>query len=226
MIIDDDTLLLELIKQVFCLQGALVYTADSGAKGLQQFYLHCPDLVILDIMMPHINGFEICRLIRESSDVPVIILTALGEKKEIIHGFDCGADDYVTKPFNPDILLVRAQAILHRAALPASPEKVSTYSDGYLKIEPRQGRVFVRGEPVKLSAKEYRLLTYLFQNAGQLLTIDQILDHVWGWEYRNNVDYVHVYIHHLRQKLEENPQQPEYLLTEYGLGYRFEKKLV
>jgi DNA-binding response OmpR family regulator len=223
LIIDDDLFMLRLVEQTLSLAGGQVYTAANGPEGLSQFYAHQPDLVILDIMMPNVDGFEICRLIRRSSNVPIIMLTALGQEKDIIRGFDSGADDYVTKPCSAKVLLAHVQAVLHRAALPAVVEEPIIYSDGYLRIDIGQHRVFVRGEPVKLSAKEYQLLVYLFQNAGRVLTISQILENVWGWEYRDNIDYVHVYIHHLRQKLEENPKRPKYLLTEHGVGYRFEK---
>lgn len=223
LIIDDDPSLLRLVEQTLSLAGGRVYTATNGLEGLNQFYVHQPDLVILDIMMPDVDGFEICRLIRQSSNVPIIMLTALGQEKDIVRGFECGADDYVTKPFSSDVLVARVQATLHRAALPAVVEEPVIYDDGYLTIDIEQRRVFVCGEPVKLSVKEYQLLVYLFRHAGRVLTICQILENVWGWEYRDNVDYVHVYVHHLRQKLEENPKRPKYLLTEHGIGYRFEK---
>jgi two-component system KDP operon response regulator KdpE len=129
----------------------------------------------------------------------------------------------VTKPFTSNILIARAQAVLRRAALPAVAQTLPLYSDGYLTIDLNQRRVLVGGDAVKLSAKEYRLLTYLFLNAGRVLTTPQILKNVWGWEYQDQSDYVHVYISYLRQKLEENPRKPRYLLTEYGVGYRFEK---
>ena len=223
LIIDDDLLMLHLVGQTLSLAEGQVYSATNGPEGLKKFYVHQPNLVILDIMMPGVDGFEICRLIRQSSNVPIIMLTALGQEKDIVRGFNCGADDYVTKPFSPDVLVARVQAVLHRAALPAVVEELVVYNDGYLTIDIKQRRVRVRGESVKLSTKEYQLLVYLFENAGRILTIYQILEKVWGWEYRDNVDYVHVYVHHLRQKLEENPKSPRYLLTEHGIGYRFEK---
>jgi two-component system KDP operon response regulator KdpE len=223
LIIDDDPFMLHLVEQTLSLAGNQVYTSTNGPEGLKQFYVHQPDLVILDIMMPGVDGFEICRLIRQSSNVPIIMLTALGQEKDIVRGFNCGADDYVVKPFSSDVLVARVQAVLHRAALPAVVEEPVIYNDGYLTIDIEQHRVHVRGDPIKLSAKEFQLLVYFFQNAGRILTISQILENIWGWEYRDNVDYVHVYVHHLRQKLEENPKSPKYLLTEHGIGYRFEK---
>jgi DNA-binding response OmpR family regulator len=223
LIIDDEPTMLRLVELTISRAGGQVYTATNGEEGLRQFHTCQPDLVILDVMMPGMDGFKTCHLIRQFSDVPIIMLTVLERDKDVIRGFDCGADDYVTKPFNPDVLVARAQAVLHRAALPALAPEPAIYDDGYLTIDMKRRRVLVRGEPVKLSAKEYQLLTCLFQNAGQVLTLQQILENIWGWECRDNTDYVHIYIHRLRQKLEEDPQRPNYLLTEHGVGYRFDK---
>lgn len=225
LIVDDEPTMLRLVEVTVARAGAQVYTATNGQEGLRQFHTCQPDLVFLDVMMPGTDGFETCRLIRRFSDVPIIMLTVLVHDKYIIRGFDCGIDDYVTKPFNPDVLVARARAVLHRTALPtlAQESKPTIYDDGYLTIDMKGRRVFVQEKPVKLSAKEYQLLTYLFQNAGQVLTFRQILENIWGWERRDNTDYVHVYIHRLRQKLEENPQRPNYLVTAHGVGYRFDR---
>jgi DNA-binding response OmpR family regulator len=222
--VDDDDALLELMEQTLSLAGGQIYTAINGPEGLKQFYIHQPDLVLLDIMMPGIDGFETCRLIRQSSNVPIIMLTALGREKDIVHAFNCGADDYISKPFLPNVLVVRIEAALRRAEAPPVSKEAPIYSDGYLTIDLEQRRVLVRGARIKLSAKEYKLLAYLFRQVGRVLTFNQILENVWGWEYRDRTDYVHVYVHHLREKLEEDPQNPKYLLTEYGVGYWFEKK--
>ena len=225
LIIDDEPTMLRLVEVIVARAGAKVYTATNGEEGLRQFHTCQPDIVILDVMMPGVDGFETCRLIRRFSDVPIIMLTVLERDKDVIRGFDSGADDYVIKPFNPDVLVARARAVLHRTALPSlaqEPEPI-IYDDGYLTIDMKGRRVFVQGEPVKLSAKEYQLLTYLFQNAGQVLTFRQISENIWGWEYRDNTDYVHVYVHRLRQKLEQNPQRPNYLVTAHGVGYRFDR---
>jgi two-component system KDP operon response regulator KdpE len=223
LVIDDDPGLLHLAELVFSRQEALVYTAASGQEGLRQFYTHHPDLVILDLMMPEMDGWEVCRRIREISDVPVIMLTALGRDEHIIQGLEAGADDYLPKPFNNDILLARARAVLRRMAPPHPPARPVTYSDGHLTIDLNERRVLVREEPVKLSGTEYQLLTYFLQNSGRVLTFQQILKNVWGEEYQDHVEYVHAYVWHLRQKLEEDPRNPVYLLTEHGVGYHFEK---
>jgi len=224
LIIDDDVNLGQMIKLTFVRAGAEVFTAVDGRDGLRQFYENRPDLVILDVRMPDINGWETCRQIRLLSNVPIIMLTTLDNDEDVIRGLDHGADDFVTKPFSRDVLLARARAVLRRSELLAEPEDQSVYNDGYLLIDLRKHRVQVNNQLVQLSSTEFRLLTYLLQNVGQVLTYQNILDKVWGWEYQDSVDYVHVYISHLRRKLEADPRNPKYLLTERGIGYRFERK--
>lgn len=222
LIIDDDLELLRLVKLLFSRAGSRVFTADNGLEGLRQLYAHQPDLVILDLMMPDMDGWQVCRQIRQLSDVPLIMLTALTGEAELIRGLDYGADDYVTKPFSPEVLLARARATLRRAALPSLAETPTIYNDGYLTIDLKQRRIAVGGQMVKLTATEYRLLAYLFQNANRPLTYQQILENVWGEAYQGNNEYVHVYLRYLRRKLEADPNNPTYLLTEHGVGYRFE----
>jgi two-component system KDP operon response regulator KdpE len=224
LVIDDEPALCRLLKDTLGHAGYQIYTAATGPEGLQQFSAHQPDLVILDIMMPDMDGWEVCRRIRRHSDVPVIMLTALSEETEIIRGLGCGADDYVTKPFSSSVLLARTEAVLRRATRSFPTRDLIIYSDGYLTIDLEAHRVLIRTHPIKLSETEYRLLAHLFQNAGRVLTFREILERVWGQACRYNVEYVHVYMSHLRQKLEENPQAPVYLLSEYGVGYRFEKQ--
>jgi two-component system KDP operon response regulator KdpE len=223
LVIDDDPHVLRLVELSFPKAEAQVYTAASGAEGLRLFYAHRPHLVILGIMTSDLDGWEVYRQIHQISDVPVIFLTALGKEGDIIRGLNHGVVDYVTKPFSPQLLVARAQAVLRQAAPASGPEKTATYSDDYLTIDLETRQVLVRGEPVGLSTTEYQMLAYLLQNAGRVLTFRQILESVWGWEYRDSVNYVHVYVWHLRQKLEEDPKNPQYLLTEHGVGYRFQK---
>lgn len=223
LIIDDDPDMSELVAFFLSQAGAEIYTAAGGPEGLRQFFAHRPDLVILDIMMPEMDGWEVCQRIRQVSDVPLILLTALARNPEIVKGLKCGADDYLPKPFSPDVLLARAQAVLRRAHHYSAQEKSVTYNDGHLAVDLIKRRVRVRGEPVKLSATECRLLTYLFRHAGRVLTFEQILAQVWGKACQDNPEYVHVYVSRLRQKLEPEPKQPIYFLTEHGIGYRFEK---
>lgn len=223
LVIDDDYSLCQMIKFSFNRAGAQVFTAHDGREGLHQFYNHRPDLVVLDVRMPDIDGWEACRQIRMLSNVPIIMLTTLDKDEEIIRGLNFGADDFVTKPFSREVLMARVLALLRRAETPVEIGTPS-YRDNYLVIDLEKHLVFVLEKPVQLTATEFRLLAFLFQNAGQILTYQTILDRVWGWEYKDSIDYVHVYLSHLRRKLEEDPRNPRYLLTERGIGYRFEKQ--
>ena len=223
LIIDDDPEIRRIAQRVFARAGAHTFCASDGAEGLRLYQAYLPDLVILDIMMPGQDGFEVCRELHRLSEVPVIMLTALHQEQEIVHGLEVGADDFVTKPFSQSVLLARARAILRRANILRMPEKPAQFHDEYLEIDLEQHRLQVNGKLVKLTPTEYRLLAYLVQNAGRMLSFAQILEHVWGWEYQDSPDYVHVYISHLRQKIEPDPKHPRYILTEHGLGYRFEK---
>ena len=222
--IDDDPNVLRLVEHTFSKTGALICTAGDGEEGLRQLNACQPDLIILDVMMPRMDGWQVCARIRQLSEVPIIFLTAMGEEDKIIRGLDCGAADYMTKPFSPKVLVARAQAVLRRGEPASGPQKRLAYSDDYLTVDLETRQVLARGKPVKLTATEYKLLAYMVQNAGQELTFRQILENVWGWEYQDSVNYVHVYMWHLRQKLEAAPKQPRYLITEHGVGYRFQNR--
>jgi DNA-binding response OmpR family regulator len=221
LVIDDDPNLVRLIEYTFSKIGTVVYTAESGEEGLRQFYARQPDLIILDVMMASMDGWEVCARIRQVSDIPIIFLTALDGEDNIVRGLDCGAIDYMVKPFGSKVLVARAQAALRQAERTSGTKKPPTYRDDYLTVDLDTRRVFVRGEPVKLTATEYHLLAYLLQHAGQVLTSQQILENVWGPAYEDCVNYVHVYMWHLRNKLEEDPKAPCYLVTEHGVGYQF-----
>jgi two-component system KDP operon response regulator KdpE len=222
LVIDDDPVIIELMVAALVELKVDVYTAGNGREALQQFYAQRPDLVILDVMMPDMDGWEICRIMRQLADVPIIMLTSQANDEQVIRGLDSGADDYITKPFNAKVVLARVRAALRRSSqvAPASP-KAATYSDGYIMIDIEHNLITVRGEPVKLTSLEYRLLAYLLQHPNRVLTTQQILENVWGWEYQDEASHVRIYMWHLRQKLEADPKKPKYLLTEYGLGYRF-----
>jgi len=168
------------------------------------------------------NGWKACRRIREVSDVPIIMLTARGQEEDKIRGLKMGADDYVAKPFSLRELSARVEAVLRRTYIPPPTKKAPLYADEQLVIDPYKRKVSIRGEPVKLTATEQRLLFLLAENAGRTLTFEQILRRVWGPEYINDVDYVRLYIWRLRQKIEPEPSNPRYILTEHGIGYRFE----
>ncbi len=221
LVIDDDPSLGQMVQLAFSVEGAIAITANDGQEGLRHFYTHRPDLIILDIRMPDINGWEVLRQIRVMSDTPVILLTTLSEDQDIVRGLDCGADDFISKPFNRDVLLARARAVLRRVQLDKLETSSQLFRDEWLTIDLNKRQVTVKGEAVRLTATEFRLLAYLLQNAGRVLTYHQILDYVWGQDYRDSPDYVHVYLSHLRRKLEEDSRNPRYLLTEHGVGYRF-----
>jgi two-component system KDP operon response regulator KdpE len=222
LVIDDDPSLIALLYHSLTDEGYEVYKAHDGQEGLRQIYNRQPDLIILDILMPKMDGWQVCRRTREMSDVPIIMLTTRGNEEDIVRGLDCGADDYLTKPFSVKELLARVRSVLRRVTLPPPTEEPVAYSDGYLTVNLAERRVMVGGEPVKLTPTEFRLLAQLVENAGRALTYSQLLEKVWGWEYKDDIDYVRIYIWHLRQRIEKDPSQPQYILTEYGVGYRFE----
>jgi DNA-binding response OmpR family regulator len=171
--------------------------------------------------MPGVDGFEICRRIRQMSNTPLIMLTALNHDQNLLQGFEVGADDFLSKPFNPDILLTRARALLRRSEN-GSPSALK-YNDGRLEIDVEKHHILVDGKPVKSTPIEFRLLLYLQQHAGKALTYDQILENVWGEEYRGSVNFVHVYVSHLRNKIEKNPKKPSYIHSVHGVGYIFQR---
>ena len=226
LVIDDDANLCQVVEVALVAAGAIVFIASNGKKGLQLFFAHRPDLVILDIRMPVMDGWETCRQIRLLSDIPIIMLTTMDADDDIVRGLDYGADDFITKPFGSSVLKARIRAVLRRAESASEKGQSSyIYTDDHLRVDIEKRQVHVQGEPVRLTATEFQLLAYLLQNGGQVLTYQQILENVWGVEYRDSVDYVHVYLSHLRRKLEEDPRQPKYFLTEHGVGYRFNRQI-
>jgi two-component system KDP operon response regulator KdpE len=198
--------------------------AADGQEGVKDVIAQRPDLVILDIMMPGQDGWETCRQIRVVSDVPVIMLTSLRGDEEIVRGLSCGADDFVSKPFKSEVLLARARAVLRRVRSTAETDWIVVYRDDHLFIDLEAHQAQAGGKPVNLTPTEFRLLVYMFKNAGRLLSFEDILENVWGPEYLDSPNYVHVYVAHLRQKLEKNPKNPQYFLSEHGGGYRFVKQ--
>lgn len=225
LVIDDDISLCQTIKYTFSRVGADVITATDGRDGLQQFYRYRPDLVLLDVRMPGIDGWEACRQIRLMSSVPIIMLTTLHKDEEIVRGLDLGADDFVTKPFSREVLLARARALLRRTEQINAEPTMTGYSDNYLTVNLEKRRIFVQGKQISLTSTEFRLLSYLMQYADQVIPYQTLLNKVWGEEYQDNIDYVHVYLSHLRRKIEADPRSPRYLVNERGIGYRFESQL-
>lgn len=223
LVVDDDPVLSELISYNLTTEGYTVFIAADGQEGVRKFHETRPDLVILDVSMPKLNGFEVMQRVREMSDTPVIMLTAQGRENDIVRGLDLGADDYMTKPFRLGELLARIRANLRRAqTAPAATTEHMTYDDGHLTIDLDERRIMIEGETVKLTPTEYRLLAYLVQNKGRVLEFRQILENVWGFEYIDDIDYLRVYIWHLRKKIEPDAKNPIYLLNELSVGYRFE----
>ena len=221
LVVDDEPHLVRAVRMYLELQGYTVFGAHSGEEALEAMRAKLPDLVILDVMMPGLDGFETLEELRRSSNVPVIMLTARGDEAQKVRGLSLGADDYVTKPFSQRELLARVQAVLRRAEQPALVPKTRIEVDQDLAIDFDRGEVFVRGEPVRLTATEYRLLYHLVSNPGRILSHEQLLAKVWGYEYREEEHYVRLYITYLRQKIEPDPQHPRYILTVPGLGYKF-----
>lgn len=224
LVIDDDVRLRKLAEYALAKAGAEIISAPDGKEGLRQFYDHRPDMVILDLMMPTMDGWETCKAIRQLSDVPIIMVTARGQDEDIIRGLELGADDYITKPFSPKVLVARARAAIRRHEKQEPAIQATTYSDDYLSINIEEHRIFAAGEPVSLTATEFRLLAYLLENAGRVMSFEHILEHVWGWDYTDDVNYIRVYIWHLRKKIERDPKKPEYVQNVQGIGYRFEKR--
>jgi two-component system KDP operon response regulator KdpE len=221
LVVDDEERMSRFIRLNLEHDGFQVLEANRGMQAINLIRERMPDLVLLDVMMPDLDGFEVLQLIRESYQLPVIMLTAKGEEDDKVRGLELGADDYVTKPFSPRELVSRVRAVLRRNDQGATSEDGVIDVDPHLKIDFGRREVWLDGNLVKLRPTEYRLLYHLVQNAGWVLTYDQILSKVWGYEYRDETHYVRLYVNYLRQKLEQDPANPQYILTERGVGYRF-----
>ncbi len=221
LVVDDEPRIVNFVAMNLELEGYTVLRAYSGPEALRSITENMPDLVLLDIMMPEMDGLETLKRIREHSTIPVIMLTAKAEELDKVSGLSLGADDYITKPFGNRELLARVKAVLRRTELPAPPPKTLVAVDDELQIDFSRREVIVRGERVKLRPTEYRLLYHLVSNAGRLMTHESLLARVWGPEYREEDHYVRLYITYLRQKIEKDPKNPKYILSERGLGYRF-----
>lgn len=219
LVIDDDTTLLELVKQYLSNAGYQVTTAAGGLKGLQVLYNDHPDLIVLDVMMPRMDGWQVCGRVREVTDVPIIMLTAKDQEVDRLKGFQLGVDDYMSKPFSFPELAARIKAILSRTGRMASQHQARTIAIGDLLIDLKERRVSKGSQTVQLTPTEYKLLALLAAHARHVLSTDQILRHVWGDEYIGEVGYVKRYIWYVRQKIEDDPTSPKYLLTERGFGY-------
>ncbi len=221
LIVDDEPRMIKFIRLNLDLEGYRVSEASNGLEALDKVRKELPDLVLLDVMMPEMDGFETLEHIREISNVPVIMLTVKDEEEDKVRGLELGADDYVTKPFSPRELSSRIKAVLRRTEMPSPVEKTVLKIDDRLSIDFNRREVIVRGERISLRPTEYRLLYHLVNNAGWVMTHETLLSKVWGYAYRDDTHLLRVYITYLRQKIEPDPSNPEYIFTERGIGYRF-----
>lgn len=223
LIVDDDKAIIEAVTigLQFQWQDAEVHSAQDGEDGLRKFLDLSPDVSLLDVNMPVMSGFELLQRIREVSDAPVLMLTARGDEMSKVRGLELGADDYLVKPFSHLELFARIKAILRRAELPSPISAAPSFVSGDMAVNFDSREVTVKGEVVKLTPTEYKLLYQLVRNAGRVLPFDTLLSKVWGDEYRSDMDYLKTYISRLRKKLGDDSEHPRYILTERSVGYRF-----
>lgn len=220
LVIEDEEGIAQLLQRLLEGAGYRVLVALDGETGYRMVLEERPDLVLLDIMLPGIDGWEVCRRIRQVSTVPILMLTAKTMTSDVVYGLELGADDYVTKPFEKDVLLARIRALLRRAGAPPATEQ-RVYRCGEIVLDLDQHTVTVAGRSIALTPLEFRLLSVMMRNRGRLLPHRYLLTQVWGPEYAEDIDNLKLYIHYLRRKIEPDPRHPRYILTEWGIGYRF-----
>jgi two-component system KDP operon response regulator KdpE len=221
LVVDDEPRMINFIQMNLELEGCRVTSAPNGKVALERAREELPDVVLLDVMMPGMDGFETLKRLRQFSQAPVLILTAKDEEDDRIKGLELGADDYIGKPFSHRELVSRIRAVLRRHYAPPPAPQSTVVIDDRLTIDFARREVLVNGERVNLRPTEYRLLYHLVQNAGYVMTHEQLLTRVWGPEYREETHYLRLYVTYLRQKIEEDPAHPKYILNERGVGYRF-----
>ena len=223
LVVDDEPMVAEVVGRYLRLEGYEVETADDGEKALHLAREWAPDLVVLDLMLPGIDGLEVCRTLRQEGKVPIVMLTARGEETDRIVGLELGADDYVVKPFSPRELVARIKAVLRRStAEAASPASAGALHFRDLSINPRTRVVEARGDQVQLTAKEFDLLYYLAAHPGQVFTREQLMNDVWDYTYAADASTVTVHVRRLREKIEADPVRPRFIKTVWGVGYKFE----
>jgi two-component system, OmpR family, KDP operon response regulator KdpE len=223
LVVDDEVSITKFVRAALIARGYEVVIAMNGSIALQTFERELPDLILLDINMPLLNGFEVCRRLREWTQVPIIMLSAIGYEADKVKCLNLGADDYITKPFGEEELLARIKAVLRRTEASAAAPVLPTFSNGDLMIIFAERRVTVAGSEVKLTPTEYNLLQELVINAGKVLTHIHLLNKVWGPEYREENEYLHVYIGRLRNKLESKSAESKHIIAVPGVGYRFQR---
>jgi len=221
LVVDDETRVARLIRHTLGPAGFRVVAAPDGESGMAAIRDHEPDLVLLDVVMPGPNGFDVCRRIREFSDVPIIMLTGLGREADRIGGLEAGADDYVVKPFSPNELIARVRAVLRRSRRDDRRRPPAGVDDGWLRVDLGSGDVRRGDVTARLSRTELRLLAALVENAGRVVMHEELRAQVWGEEYRASNEQLRTYVKYLRRKIEPEPENPRYLLTQPGVGYVF-----
>ena len=221
LVVDDEPRMTRFIRMNLELEGFRVIEAQKGLDALEQVRTNLPSLVILDVMMPELDGFETLKILREVSSVPVIMLTVRADEDDKVRGLELGADDYVTKPFGTRELVSRVKAVLRRTRGTVEPKEAVLRVDDRLSVDYNNHEVIVEGEPAKLRPTEFRLLYHLIENAGWVVPHATLLAKVWGYEYREEIHYLRLYVAYLRKKIEPDPSHPRYILTEREVGYRF-----
>ncbi len=221
LVVDDEVSIIRFVSAHLRKEGYEIITASNGEEALLRAEEENPTLVLLDIMMPKMDGFEVCRRLREWSEVPIIMLSAKGEESDKVKCLDLGADDYVTKPFGGEELLARVRAVLRRAEVAGAVSDRPPFTSGDLKISFAQRQVTVAGREVKLTPTEFGLLQELTLNAGKVLTHTHLLQKVWGPEYRDEKEYLHEFVRRLRNKLEPDKEKPSYIVSVPSIGYQF-----
>jgi DNA-binding response OmpR family regulator len=220
LVVEDEPNMVVGLRDNFEFEGYEVITARDGVEGLQLALEESPDLVVLDVMMPRMSGLEVCKQLRaQRASIPIIMLTARGQEVDKVVGLELGADDYVTKPFSIRELLARVKAVLRRTSV--LPKDLDQHSFGDIEVDLRRCRVLRSGKALDVSSKEFELLKYFICHAGETLSRHQLLEDVWGYEHYPTTRTVDTHLVRLRQKLEPNPEQPQYFLTVHGTGYRF-----
>lgn len=221
LVVDDEDLLVKGIRFNLQNEGYEVITGSNGLEALSLTRSESPDLVILDVMMPEMDGLTACREIREFSDVPVILLTAKADDMDKLMGFDHGADDYLTKPFNILELKARIRALLRRAG--PKEKQAAILTAGNITLDPDSRNAFKDGQTVELTAKEFDVIEFLMRNSNRVYSREALLDTIWAYEYRSDIRTVDVHIRRIREKLEDNPAEPKHIMTKWGVGYYFQK---
>ncbi|MBW3110998.1 response regulator transcription factor [Bacillus sp. MCCB 382] len=222
LLVDDEENIVDVCSRYLIREGYDVSTASNGIEAIKRYHSFNPDIVILDIMMPEMDGWQVAEKIREDHDTPIIMLTALGQEKDRIYGLTIGADDYVTKPFSPRELLLRVKNVLRRTYSAAAEEQQDVLKWKDLQIDRNKRTVVSHGFEVEMTVKEFELLSLLAQHPSQVFSKSQLIETLWGYEYMGDANTINVHIRRLREKIEKDPSEPRWIKTVWGIGYKFE----